>query len=218
MGWGLNFWHEHADNVSLYFFLSLNLMFSLLLEYCKSLKNGCGPLALIPIPPSSDWWLYQRRGGKQIQENMGMVVEECKGGNDEMWRSRMKKREAVMRGAGWKVKKWRNASQRKNFDYNVGSWAEIAEKDWLVECDYLPGYWLLSRSWPPLRVNPYPGKLPLEVQAALSSWLSVRPCVATSLLPLKINTLPPRSSPPNGQPTATSEGWHTCTCFRHQQG
>lgn len=51
-----------------------------------------------------------------------MVVEECMhGGNHEMWRSGTKRREAVMRGAGRKVERRRNASLRKNFDYNVGS-------------------------------------------------------------------------------------------------
>jgi len=143
---------------------------------------------------------------KAIWENTGMVVEEYNVGSNEMWRSRMKGREAVMRGAGGKVEKRRNSTLRKNFDYNTGS---RVERDWLVECEYLPGYWLLSRSWPPLTVNPNPGKLPPEDQAALSSWLSIRPCVDTSLLPLNINTLPPRSSPPKGQPTATSKGWHT---------
>lgn len=115
-----------------------------------------------------------------------------------------------MRGAGRKVEKRKNASLRENLDYNTGSWVETGR---FVE--YLPGYWLLSTSWPPLRVNPNPGKLSLGAWAALSSWLSVIPCVDMSLLPLKINTLPPRSSPPNGQPTATSEGWQHTHIYMH---
>lgn len=40
-------------------------------------------------------------------------------GNDEMWRSRMNRREAETRGAGRKAEKRRNATWRKNFDYNA---------------------------------------------------------------------------------------------------
>ena len=138
---------------------------------------------------------------KAIRENMGMVVEKClHWGNDEIWRSRMKEK------GGCNERRWKESGEAK----------ECKKEFWLLvewrnaECEYLPGYWLLSRSWPPLTVNPNPDKLPVGVQAALSSWLSTKPCVDTSLLPLKINTLPPRSSPPNGQPTATSMGGHAC--------
>lgn len=37
-----------------------------------------------------------------------------------MWRLRMKRRKAVMRGAGRKVEKRKNASLRENLDYNAG--------------------------------------------------------------------------------------------------
>lgn len=95
-------------------------MSSLLLEYCKSLKNGCGrsswhkslyPL-LMTLPEKrrkakmGRTWRWQWRGAW---------------GNGEMWRLRMKRRKAVMRGAGRKVEKRKNASLRENFDYNAGS-------------------------------------------------------------------------------------------------
>jgi len=70
IGRGLNVWQtEHVDNVLLLFLLSL------LLEYCKSLKNGCG---------SSSWhtssypllMTLPEKKRKAIGKNMEMVEGE----------------------------------------------------------------------------------------------------------------------------------------------
>lgn len=166
-------------------------------------------LSLYPIPLTDDFSREEERR-KAIQENTGMVVEECMGG--KLWNVEVRNVEE----GGCNERNWKESGEVKEcksekiFWYNTG---KRVEGDRLVQCEYSPRYWLLSRSWPPRRVNPNPGMLPLWVQAALSSWLSIRPCVDTSRLPLKINTLPPRSSPPNGQPTATSVVMTTDTCM-----
>lgn len=134
--------------------------------------------------------------GKATSQNMEMVGSECL---RKMWRSKPR------------YEVWRRSEVKTKQGFLTLTW-----KTWRSR--YLPGYWLLSRSWPPLRVNPNPGKLSLGVRAALSSWLSTSPRVKMSPFPLKINTRPPLSWPPNGQPTATSEGWHTDAWFRHQHG
>lgn len=69
----------------------------------------------IPIPASDDF--TREKEESKNGENMEMVVEGC----GEMSRLRMKRRKAVMRGAGRKVEKRKNASLRENFDYNAGS-------------------------------------------------------------------------------------------------
>lgn len=86
-------------------------------------------MAQIPIPASDDF--TREKEESKNGENMEMVVEGC----GEMSRLRMKRRKAVMRGAGRKVEKRKNASLRENFDYNAGSSEETGRF-----ADYLPGY------------------------------------------------------------------------------